>query len=129
MRSAVDLPQPEEPTRTANSWSRISIERSSTAFTFPYCFTTFLRVTLAISFPRYLTSASLAGQSARLQARCGAVQAGEFLAVGQHLLDVLAGAVDQHDDGLLGLGRVARYHSVQHGPVQRQGSARAVLAG
>src|ERR1035437_5156395 len=47
MRSTVDLPQPEEPTSTANSRSWISIERSSTAVTALNRFTRFFRITLA----------------------------------------------------------------------------------
>src|SRR5512140_2452235 len=117
MRSAVDFPQPEEPTRTANSLSRISIERSSTAFTEPYCLTTFLRVTFAISFP---SIASAETRSTRLQARRRHVQAGELPPAGQDLLDVLVCAVDQHQDGLLGLGGVARDHRIQHRAVQWQ---------
>ena len=40
MRSAVDLPQPEGPTRTMNSWSRISRLKSSMTVSVPYCFLT-----------------------------------------------------------------------------------------
>src|SRR5512142_1079693 len=45
---AVVLPQPEGPTRTRNSLSLISIERSLTAVTLPNCFVTWSKTTLAI---------------------------------------------------------------------------------
>ncbi len=47
IRSAVDLPQPEGPTRTMNSWSAISRSRPSITETLPYDFCSLLSVTLA----------------------------------------------------------------------------------
>src|SRR5687768_16508826 len=49
MRSVVDLPQPDGPTRTRNSLSLTSIETSRTAVTSPKRLVTRSRVTLAIS--------------------------------------------------------------------------------
>ena len=45
------------------------------------------------------------------------------------MLDVLGRAVDELDDGALGLGRLARGHGVEHRAVQRQGMHRALGAG
>jgi hypothetical protein len=56
IRSAVVLPHPEGPTSTANSRSRISIERLSTAVTEPNRFTRFFRITLAMSLTLFFTS-------------------------------------------------------------------------
>ncbi len=45
MRSAVVLPQPDEPTSTANSPCWMSSDKSLTARTAPNCLTTFFSVT------------------------------------------------------------------------------------
>src|SRR5712692_10058265 len=49
MRSVVDLPQPEGPTRTTNSRSLMSRLMSLTAITWPYAFCTLVRTTSAMT--------------------------------------------------------------------------------
>src|SRR5512141_1968106 len=53
MRSAVVLPHPDGPTRTANSRSGISIDSRSTAVAVLNCFTTSFRITFAMACASY----------------------------------------------------------------------------
>src|SRR5690606_24518476 len=48
MRSRVDFPQPDGPTKTTNSWSSLTRLALLTAMTSPKCLLTFSRTTLAI---------------------------------------------------------------------------------
>src|SRR5262249_1260980 len=61
IRSVVDLPQPDGPTRTTNSWSAISRSMPRTASTSSYFLTTLRRFTSAMSSTSTLCGA--AGQA------------------------------------------------------------------
>ena len=53
----------------------------------------------------------------------------QVLALGQHLVNVGTGTVDQHQNGFFSALRFAGNHGVQHRAVQRQRAGRAVFAG
>src|SRR4051794_11848307 len=91
MRSVVDLPQPEGPTRTTNSWSAMSRSIPFTACTPPsYSLTIFRRCTCAMAGSAFRRAGGQAGDVVVHQERiddhrrqCGQQRAGHQLAPGE----------------------------------------------